>query len=85
MILARELTDRQRELLGKLEEFVQRTGRLASYGDMADAMKCSRNNIRQLVKPLLRKGFLASTPGVANSLRPTSIRFVASAKDKTAA
>lgn len=71
-------TPRQSELLEKLHQFIRKTGRLPSQGDMAKAMKCSKHTIRELIAPLERKGLVTRTPGVANSLKPANLRLIAS-------
>jgi len=69
--MAREPTDKQREVLAAIEQYWQEFGHAPSLADLAEALGVSRATIHEHIGALKRKGYLANVDGVGRSWRST--------------
>ncbi len=69
--MAREPTDKQREVLAAIEQYSEEFGVAPSLADIAEALGVSRATIHEHIGGLKRKGYLANVDGVGRSWRST--------------
>ncbi|MCA9627428.1 MAG: transcriptional repressor LexA [Myxococcales bacterium] len=69
--MAREPTDKQREVLAAIEQYWQEFGHAPSLADLAGALGVSRATVHEHIGALKRKGYLANVDGVGRSWRST--------------
>lgn len=69
--MAREPTDKQREVLAAIEQYSEEFGVAPSLADIAEALGVSRATVHEHIGGLKRKGYLANVDGVGRSWRST--------------
>jgi len=69
--MAREPTDKQREVLAAIEQYSEEFGVAPSLADLAEALGVSRATVHEHIGGLKRKGYLANVDGVGRSWRST--------------
>lgn len=69
--MAREPTDKQREVLAAIEQYWDESGHAPSLADLASALGVSRATVHEHLGALKRKGYLANVDGVGRSWRST--------------
>ena len=69
--MAREPTEKQREVLAAIERYSEEFGVAPSLADLATALGISRATVHEHIGGLKRKGYLANVDGVGRSWRST--------------
>lgn len=69
--MAREPTEKQREVLAAIEQYWGEFGHAPSLADLSAALGVSRATVHEHIGALKRKGYLANVDGVGRSWRST--------------